>query len=97
LDEALACEGTVLIAWQHQYIPWVNKAKEPGISELICTKTATAESFPIPLKWKSDRYDLVWVFERPGGEGPITKFRQVPQQLLAGDKSYGIGAPYANE
>jgi hypothetical protein len=33
------------------------------------------------------RYDLVFVFDRPGGDGPITGFTLFPQQLLAGDQA----------
>ena len=31
------------------------------------------------------RYDLVFVFDRPAGNGPIEKFSLVGQMLLAGD------------
>jgi hypothetical protein len=33
------------------------------------------------------RYDLIFVFDRPSGSGPITRFTMVAQQLLAGDGS----------
>ena len=78
-DAALACQGVVLIAWQHQCIP--------DMADHFLKQTGTpAGSFPIPQKWCGDRYDLVWVFDRHEGSGPIKHFTQVPQLLLAGDK-----------
>jgi hypothetical protein len=45
--------------------------------------------FRIPLSWPTGqqgaRYDLVWVFDRPSGSGPITGFTFFAQLLLAGD------------
>jgi hypothetical protein len=38
-----------------------------------------------PVGPAGKRYDLVFVFDRPTGRGPITGFTLVPQQLLAGD------------
>ncbi len=90
---ALDCTGVVLIAWQHQDIPWVNKKSKPGISQYILTDSQTPSGkFNIPSKWPGDRCDLVWVFDRPSGSGPITTFTQVPQLLLAGDRNSVI--PY---
>ena len=93
VTSALACDGVVLIAWQHQDIAL--KAKmAAGISQEILTQTGTASMFNVPTHWPSDpagaaRYDLVFVFDRPGGDGPITSFTLVAQQLLAGDSSVG--------
>jgi hypothetical protein len=62
----------VLIAWQHQDIP--------AISQSILTQTRTPlGTFDIPKTWPTDRrgaarYDLVFVFDRPAGDGPIEKF-----------------------
>jgi len=75
-DAALACEGVVLIAWQHQDIPAIG-------AHLL--KHSGASGITLPTTWPQDRYDLVWVFDRPSGSGPITAFTQVPQLLLAGD------------
>ncbi len=88
---ALACEGAVLIAWQHEDIPLKTKDGDPGISQCILTATDTpAGKFPIPATWpkgtQGARYDLVFVFDRPDGNGPITKFTLFPQRLLAGDE-----------
>jgi hypothetical protein len=76
-DGALDCEGVVLIAWQHQDIP--------AIGQHILKHTGTS-GLSLPASWPGERYDLVWVFDRPAGSGPITAFTQVPQLLLAGDQ-----------
>jgi hypothetical protein len=76
-DAALACDGMVLIAWQHQDIPAIG-------THLL--KRSGASGIALPTAWPQDRYDLVWVFDRPSGSGPITAFTQVPQLLLAGDQ-----------
>ena len=51
--EALACDGVVLIAWQHQDIPWTNKnTGKAGISQQIFSQTETPiDRFKIPTKW----------------------------------------------
>jgi hypothetical protein len=76
-DAALDCEGVVLIAWQHQDIP--------AIGHHFLQHTDTPR-LTIPTTWPDERYDLVWVFDRPSGSGPIISFSQVPQLLLAGDQ-----------
>jgi hypothetical protein len=73
---ALACNGAVLIAWQHEDIPAI------GQSMLKQTNTTNVK---IPTTWSGKRYDLVWVFNRPGGSGPIASFSLVAQMLLGGD------------
>ena len=81
--EALLRDAAVPIAWQHQDIP--------GISQSILTQTRTPlRTFNIPKTWPTDRrgaarYDLVFVFDRPAGDGPIEKFSLAGQMLLAGD------------
>jgi len=91
VTEALACDGVVLIAWQHELIPLKAKTKTgQGISLEILTQTKTTGKFNVPATWPATpegvaRYDLVFVFDRPSGSGPITGFTLVPQQLLAGD------------
>lgn len=42
----------------------------------------------MPKKWPSDRFDVIWVFTSDDGKN--WKFTQVPQLLLAGDKSKPI-------
>lgn len=75
---ALACEGVVLIAWQHEDIL--------EIAQSIVKQTNTPPSVKIPTKkWDGTRYDLVWVFGRPSGSGPIVSFSIFAQMLLAGD------------
>ena len=75
---ALGCDGVVLIAWQHQDIPE------------ICRHILKHTDMPrlsVPATWPGARYDLVWVFDRPGGSGPVTAFTQIPQLLLAGERN----------
>ena len=67
---AVACEGVVLIAWQHEEIP--------AIADAIPGKTGV-----VPSKWPGDRFDVVWVFDLQANGG--YSFSQVPQMLLAGD------------
>jgi hypothetical protein len=73
----LTCEGVVLIAWQHEDIP--------AIGQSILAQTKTPSSVKIPTTWPGSRYDLVWVFYRPSGSGPIISFSIFAQMLLAGD------------
>jgi hypothetical protein len=77
---ALAKAGVVLICWQHEDIPLIGAS--------ILDQTGTTE-ISIPTTWpvgpSGARYDLVWVFSRPSGSGPITGFSQVAQMLLPGD------------
>jgi hypothetical protein len=87
---AVACNGIVLIAWQHQDIPLENGDKQAGLSQYILTETGTTSTFDIPTTWPTTpggaaRYDLVFVFDRPTGTGPIVNFTIVPQFILAGD------------
>jgi len=91
VSAALACDGVVLIAWQHEDIPLQAKDGSPGISQCILTRTKTPPGeFDIPSTWPKGvtgaRYDLVFVFDRPSGSGPITGFTLFPQRLLAGDE-----------
>ena len=88
VTDALTRSGVVLICWQHEDIPLLNDEKQPGISQCILTQTGTTIKFPVPQSWPKDRYDLVFVFDRPSGTGAITGFQVVPQFLLAGDGPY---------
>jgi hypothetical protein len=70
LAQALAkIDGVALVSWEHHVIPSIGAALigRPGI---------------VPTTWPDERFDVVWVFERHGGE---FTFRQVPQLLLGGD------------
>ena len=90
---ALRCDGAVLIAWQHEDIP-LRAGEIAGLREEILTQTATEGTLGVPKAWPNGpdeaRYDLVFVFDRPSGEGPITQFTVVAQTLLAGDVAYPI-------
>lgn len=90
VQDALSKDGVVLICWQHEDIPLLAEDNVPGISQCILTETGTAADLKIPKSWPKDangvaRYDLVWVFERPSGTGPITGFQLFAQMLLPGD------------
>lgn len=67
---AIAANGVVLIAWHHEKIP--------AIADLILQNQSA------PQKWPSDRFDVVWIFNRAAPNAPWT-FSQAPQLLLAGD------------
>ena len=71
--DALSRDGTVLIAWEHEAIP--------GIANQIVGDKTTC-----PQKWPDPRFDLVWIFNRTAADG-VWDFSQVPQMLLAGDRS----------
>jgi hypothetical protein len=72
VSKAAASNGMVLIAWHHEKIP--------AIANLILQNQSA------PQKWPSDRFDVVWVFDRTGAGTPW-KLSQVPQLLLAGDSN----------
>ena len=69
----MARRGNVLISWEHEAIPTI--AGQIAGNSLI-----------YPQKWPSERFDLVWVFDRSLGATNWT-FTQVPQMLLSGDVS----------
>jgi len=89
VTQAMVCNGVVLIAWQHEDIALTTKTGDSGISQEILTQTGTTGTFGIPTSWPTGpvgaHYDLVFVFDRPSGNGPVTGFTLVGQQLLAGD------------
>jgi hypothetical protein len=73
--DALARNGVVLIAWQHEDIPAIGNA-------------IVGNATTVPQQWPGDRFDLVWVFALQPGGG--YDFAQVPQLLLAGDQAEPI-------
>jgi hypothetical protein len=75
LEEVYLCQGVVLICWQREYIPDI------ALKILDDRKLA-------PADWPEDRYDMVWVFDLDRSSGQYG-FKQVPQNLLAGD----LGTP----
>jgi hypothetical protein len=92
VSEAVAKGGVVLISWQHEDLPLQNADGQPGISQCILTATGTSGTLGVPTSWPKGskggaRYDLVWVFDRPSGNGPIQKFTQFAQMLLPGDET----------
>jgi hypothetical protein len=72
---AMACDGPVLIAWQHENISVIANAI-PG------PKVA-------PPIWPAERFDVVFVFTLNPSDG-MYAFAQVPQLLLAGDSAHPI-------
>jgi hypothetical protein len=81
VTDALGKDGAVLICWQHELIG--------SIGQCILGATGTTAPLGVPASWPTGaggaRYDLVWVFDRPSGSGPITGFTQFAQMLLPGD------------
>jgi hypothetical protein len=67
---AIACDGIVLIAWQHQDIPAI-------ANQILGNENA-------PQVWPEGRFDLVWVFDWNHSSKSYS-FSQIPQCLLAGD------------
>ncbi|MFA7242404.1 MAG: hypothetical protein WC091_20005 [Sulfuricellaceae bacterium] len=72
IQDAMAQDGIVLIAWEHQAIP--------GIANLIPGNNT------IPQTWPGNRFDIVWIFD-PAPNNAAYTFSQVPQQLLSGDSN----------
>jgi len=72
----IAENGIVLISWKHDGLPKLGNAIVGNAT--IC-----------PQLWPKDRFDLVWVFDRPIG-GAAWGFAQVPQLLLTGDRAEPI-------
>ena len=73
---AVATNGVVLIAWQHEDIP--------QIANLILGGNTIQDGC-----WPGSRYDMVWVFNL-GSNGQYQPLVQVPQLLLKGDSSKPI-------
>lgn len=83
---ALACDGVVLICWQHEDILPKQSGDDSIVGELIRQTGSDPKKLGVPKgPWPGDRYDMVFVFDRPSGSGVFTSFTQVPQMLLAGD------------
>ena len=71
VEDAVSRRGVVLICWQREYIP--------DIAALILGAKNVA-----PAEWPEDRFDMIWVFDLHRSSSTY-KFRQLPQELLAGD------------
>jgi len=71
--DAVTKRGNILISWEHEAVPTI-AGQIAGNSTIY------------PQKWPSERFDLVWVFDRGLGATNWT-FTQVPQMLLPGDVS----------
>ncbi len=68
---AMQSEGHVLICWSHLTIPW-----------MAARILASPDRAPA---WPEHRFDLVWVFDRQTDQD--WSLAQVPQMLLAGDRT----------
>lgn len=71
--DAKACDGVVLICWQHEFMP--------AVANAILGDNVTA-----PQEWPKHRFDVVWVFDIDHAARKY-RFRQVPQRLLGGDSA----------
>jgi broad specificity phosphatase PhoE len=71
LTVALACQGIVLISWEHGEIPNI-------ANHILGNKTTS------PQKWPNERFDIVWVFDLNTATNTYS-FNQAPQLLLQGD------------
>jgi broad specificity phosphatase PhoE len=78
----LACDGHVLVAWEHKRIP-------------LIANRFTRDASAVPQAWPDDRYDVVWVLEPVPNNGRFG-LRQVPQLLLAGDRADVISSGAAH-
>lgn len=76
VEDAVSRRGVVLICWQREFIP--------DIASLILGAKKIA-----PGEWPENRYDMIWVFDLQRSSSTY-KFRQVPQELLAGDLATSI-------
>jgi hypothetical protein len=75
---ASANNGIVLISWKRDGLPLLGHS--------IAGNLTTC-----PQLWPEDRFDVIWVFDRPDKTAPWT-FTQVPQLLLPGDLAEPISA-----
>ncbi|MBO9512622.1 MAG: histidine phosphatase family protein [Variovorax sp.] len=71
VDRLRTLDGCALVAWEHTAII--------GIATLLLGTNAE-----VPVCWPEDRFDLVWAFT---GKGANWRLTQIPQLLLAGDRS----------
>ena len=69
-EAVLACDGPVLIAWEHKALPRI-------------PRLLAGPALQCPAEWPEERFDLVWVLDRDAHGA--WRFTQVPQQLLGGD------------
>ena len=70
---AKASAGAVLICWQHDFMV--------AVANAILGDSRTA-----PQRWPSQCFDVTWVFDLDEDSGNY-RFGQVPQLLLAGDRT----------
>jgi hypothetical protein len=74
VEDALAKDGVVLIAWEHHAIV--------HIANFVLGDEKTS-----PQEWPDSRFDLVWVLDQQAHPGEW-KFAQVPQLLLPDDSPH---------
>ncbi len=72
IASALDAGTVVLISWNHDGLP--------KLANAIVGNTQKT-----PQRWPAERFDVIWVFERPE-DGGGWRFQQVPQLLLPGDR-----------
>lgn len=79
--DALKKDAPVLICWQHEDIALIGQSI---LQQTNTTNITLPPAWPVGANGVA-RYDLVWVFNRPSGSGPIIGFTQFAQMLLQGD------------
>ena len=72
--QVVAQSGVILISWQHEAIGEIARNLVAG----------NGPKATIPAQWPGDRFDIVWVFDRPAKDKSRWQFTQVPQRLLPG-------------
>ncbi len=70
---AVAAAQPALIVWHHSHIPELARHIAGGL--LAC-----------PDHWPDDRFDVVWILDRPDADSGAWSFSQVTQRLFANDR-----------
>jgi len=76
VPEILTAEGPVLVSWHHSHL-------------IRLTVALAGPDIPCPKDWPDDRFDVVWILDRDGGDAPW-RFSQVAQQLFAYDRAEAL-------
>ena len=77
----VACEGVVLVSWEHK-----------AIIEDILPKLPVSNHKALPAKWSGDRFDVVLRFDRAQGVETMV-FKPLYPRLLSGDSNLPVDQP----